>query len=262
MSRRNALVVLAVALHTGGCTPTRPRVRPDLAPQIEARARQVPSLAGDPFFLAAVEAERGIARERFVPGALRRVANLAAPLPIGWGQTISDPYIVAVMTAAAQVSKTTRVLEVGTGSGYQAAILSRLGARVASVEIVPQLARRAAATLKRLGFHDIALKLGDGFEGWRGRAPYDAIIVTAGIDRIPAPLMAQLAAGGRLVIPLGAATDRERLVVVRKPSDGSLTMCALGPASFVPFTGFGKRTATSSAPASPTMPLCFGREVV
>lgn len=228
---------------------------------MDGLARRIPLLQRDPYFISAVAAERTLHRADFLPRAARPLANIDFPLQIGWGQTISDPWIVAVMTASVHVHAGSNVLEIGTGSGYQAAVLSRLGARVSTIEIVPQLARRAAATLRRLDFRNVATRQGDGFVGWPGRAPFDAIVVTAGSDRIPPSLLDQLAPGGRLVMPIGPSTVQEQLLVVEKSATGALTTCSLGDAMFVPFTGKGLRPTDLHGLTDRSHPLCFGAEV-
>lgn len=176
-----------------------------------------------------------------MPADERHEAYRDTPLSIGYKQTISDPYIVAVMTAAVRVEPGSNVLEIGTGSGYQAAVLSRIGARVHSIEIVEALAKSAAERLHRLGFANVDIKAGDGFAGWPEFAPYDAIIVTAGAAEIPPPLIAQLKVGGRLIMPIGPEWPLEQLELVTKTSDHATSRCSLGPAMFVPLTGRGAR---------------------
>ena len=156
-----------------------------------------------------------VPRHLFVPEDLVHNAYVDAPLPIGMGQTISQPYIVALMTEALELDENSRVLEIGTGSGYQAAILAEIAKEVYTVERIPQLLERAQRVLKSLGYNNIHFKLGDGTEGWEEFAPYDAIIVTAGAPDIPEPLVKQLKEGGRLVIPVGDELT-QRLLRIRK----------------------------------------------
>ena len=170
----------------------------------------------DPRVLAAFAR---VPREAFVPAGLQDQSDADRPLDIGCGQTISQPFIVAAMTSALQLAGTERVLEIGTGSGYQTAILCEMldaGVRVHSVEIVPELLSRAAATLCRLGYHDLALHLGDGAEGWPDAAPYDAILVAASPHEVPRALLEQLAPGGRLIIPVGPTPDNQELQLWRR----------------------------------------------
>ena len=200
-----------------------------------------PGLDSDPQFERVLAAIGALDRRDFVPVAERAHALQAQALPIGYGQTISDPYIVALMTWAVGAGGGSNVLEVGTGSGYQAAVLDRLGARVHTIEIVPELARQAAARLARIGMEQVTVKAGDGFLGWPPFAPFDAIIVTAGSSAVPQPLLHQLRKGGKLVMPIGASTFVEQLVVYTKGQDGAFTRCSLGPAMFVPLTGRGEQ---------------------
>ncbi|MCP9449597.1 MAG: protein-L-isoaspartate(D-aspartate) O-methyltransferase [Nitrospira sp.] len=160
----------------------------------------IPRGIEDPAVIAAM---RQVPRHRFVPGAYSLFAYVDGPLPIGHGQTISQPSLVAEMTAQLQLRKTDKVLEVGTGSGYQAAILAELAGEVFTVEIVEPLARRAEQTLADLGYRNVKVRVGDGYEGWPEEAPFDAIIVTAAPDHVPQPLLDQLAIGGRLILPVG-----------------------------------------------------------
>lgn len=167
----------------------------------------------DPRVLAAMEA---VPRERFVPAEYAEDAYSDHPLPIGYGQTISQPYIVALMTQLLELRGDERVLEVGAGSGYQAAILSLLARDVFTVERIPQLAEKACRRLMELGYLNVHVRVGDGYEGWPEHAPYDAIIVTCAADEVPPPLVEQLADGGRLVIPVGESGWSQRLMLLRK----------------------------------------------
>lgn len=205
----------------------------------------------------ALAAVARIPREKFVPKPLRAAAYGTTPLPIGFGQTISDAYIVTVMTAAVRLPKDANVLDIGTGSGYQAAVLSLLSARVSSIEIVKPLAAAAAERLSRLGYRNVLVRAGDGFAGWAGRGPFDAVIVAAGAAAIPQPLIDQLKPGGRLVMPIGPSGAQEQLIVATKNADGSVTRCSLGWAMFVPLTGTGERPERSGGLMDRTIPLCF-----
>lgn len=175
-----------------------------------------------------------VARHRFVPDEQRSYAYENHPLPIGHGQTISQPYIVALMTDLLDLEATDRVLEIGTGSGYQAAVLSELAQHVYSVEIVAELAQQARNRLKELGYSNVSIKLGDGWDGWPEYAPYDAIIVTAAARSIPPALVEQLKPGGKIVIPVGSIFSFQELVLATKQADGSLVTRRLLPVSFVP----------------------------
>jgi protein-L-isoaspartate(D-aspartate) O-methyltransferase len=179
-----------------------------------------------------IEAMRRVPRHLFVPPELVSQAYEDHPLSIGWGQTISQPYIVAFMTQAVDLEPTSRVLEVGTGSGYQAAVLAQICDRVYTVEIVPELAERAATVLKALGYANIHVTTGDGYEGWPEHAPYDAIIVTCSPTHVPAPLVRQLAEGGRMIIPI--EEDGNQSLVLMGKKDGRLTQRSILPVLFVP----------------------------
>jgi len=184
----------------------------------------------DPQVLAALSR---VPRHLFVPPKLASSAYGDHPLPIGQGQTISQPYIVALMSQWAEVQPGEKVLEVGTGSGYQAAVLAELTDRVLSIEIIPELAQAAAARLSALGYDKVRVKTGDGYLGWPEEAPFDAILVTAAAPAVPAALTAQLKEGGRLVIPLGPAFGEQFLVRLRKVK-GELTEEERLPVCFVP----------------------------
>jgi protein-L-isoaspartate(D-aspartate) O-methyltransferase len=183
-----------------------------------------------------LEAMGSIERELFVPEKLSSRAYEDRPLPIGEGQTISQPYMVAFMTELLNLTGTERLLEVGTGSGYQTAVLGKLAAAVYSIEIIPKLSERAKVLLNRLGFDNVHLKVGDGFFGWEEQGPFDAILVTAAAAKIPEPLWRQLREGGRLIMPLGAEKQGQALVRVTK-SDGKQVVEELTGVVFVPLTG-------------------------
>lgn len=193
--------------------------------QIESRGVR------DPRVLAAL---RKVERHRFVPEALHHLAYSDQPLPIGHGQTISQPYIVAYMTEVLELKPSDRVLEIGTGSGYQAAILAELVGEVYSIEIVEPLAKESAERLQRLSYKNLKLRTGNGYRGWPEAAPFDAIMVTAAPPRIPAALLDQLAQGGRLVVPVG--TMFQELIRVRRTPKG-ITQEELLPVRFVPMVG-------------------------
>lgn len=177
-----------------------------------------------------------VPRHAFVPDALQDAAYDDGPLPIGEGQTISQPYIVAIMTELLALAPEHRVLEIGTGSGYQTAILSRLVRQVYSIEIVATLAKRAAQRLKLLGYDNVHTRTGDGYHGWPEQAPFDAITITAATAAVPPPLLEQLKPGGRLIVPLDVGFDQE-LTLIAKAADGSLVQRKLLPVAFVPLTG-------------------------
>ena len=180
------------------------------------------------------DALRAVPRENFVPAAERRLAYVNRALPIGHRQTISQPFIVAIMTELLALRPDDRVLEIGTGSGYQAAILARLVAAVYSVELVPELAERARRTLARLGIANVAVRTGDGAEGWPEQAPFDAIMVTAAAPELPPALPRQLKPEGRLVAPLGHAYGHQMLSLCVKDATGALAASRILPVAFVP----------------------------
>jgi protein-L-isoaspartate(D-aspartate) O-methyltransferase len=194
-----------------------------VAEQIEARGVRSASV------LAAM---RAVPRHLFVPETMRRFAYWDRPLPIGRGQTISQPYIVALMTELLDVRRSDKVLEIGTGSGYQAAVLSLLAARVFSIELEPELAREARERLRALGYRNVTVRAGDGYAGWPEEAPFDRIIVTAAPPEMPQTLIDQLKPRGKLVAPVGSL-DQE-LVVVEKGSDGRTRSRSVLPVRFVP----------------------------
>ena len=252
-----ALLIALVLLAPSAASP-RVDGRAAMVERIRARAgADFPALVRDPHFAAALAAVAATDRERFVRRRDRALAYGDTPLPIGHGQTISDAYIVTVMTAALALPPRASVLEVGTGSGYQAAILSRLAASVHSIEIVAPLARAAGRRLKRLRFANVSVRAGDGYLGWPEAAPYDAIIVTAGAARVPAPLLEQLKPGGTLVMPIGPQWALEQLVVIRKAPDGRLASCSMGAALFVPLTGRGERPANPTGLYDRSLPDCY-----
>lgn len=183
-----------------------------------------------------LQAMRTVPRHRFVPEGLQAQAYSDRPLPIGEGQTISQPYIVALMTEALSLQADSRVLEVGTGSGYQAAVLAEITPRVYSVEIKPVLAQNAARRLESLGYDQVQTRRADGYYGWESAAPFDGIMITAAVDHIPPPLLAQLKDGGRLVLPLGNPFSYQNLVLVTRRGD-SHTVRQITGVLFVPMTG-------------------------
>jgi protein-L-isoaspartate(D-aspartate) O-methyltransferase len=193
----------------------------------------------DPRVLAAM---RKVPRHLFVDPSQRSHAYEDHPLPIAGNQTISQPYIVALMTELLELAPGERVLEIGTGSGYQSAVLAELAKDVYSIEIVPELARSAASRLKELGYANVTVREGDGYRGWPEQAPFNAIIVTAAPERIPQPLIEQLAPGGVMVIPVGGFF--QELKVFRKSADGRVTEKDILPVRFVPMTGEAEKTPT------------------
>ncbi len=209
---------------------------------VAARHRMVEQIRArgvtDTAVLAALDA---VPRHLFVPEAERNKSYQDCPLPIGDGQTISQPYMVALMTSLLELRPGARVLEIGTGSGYQAAVLSRVAAEVYTMEIRKPLAERARHTLANLGFRNVHLRVGDGFQGWPDEAPFDGIIVTAAPPSVPDPLLRQLKTGGRLVIPVGSRTSLQSLLVLTRRPDGGFDRSNVMPVFFVPMTGEAQR---------------------
>ena len=183
-----------------------------------------------------VDAMEKVERHLFVPEEVRDWAYRDSPLGIGWRQTISQPYIVALMTELAEPAPEDKVLEIGTGSGYQAAVLAEIVDHVYTIEIVEPLGLRAAAALDMAGYGNVTTRIGDGYAGWQEEAPFDAIVVTAAPDHVPQPLIDQLATGGRLVLPVGPVGGRQELQVLEKQADGSVERTRVIPVRFVPLT--------------------------
>lgn len=202
----------------------------EILADIAANRESTPS----PDVIAAMEK---VERHRFVPSWLAAFAYINRPLPIGHGQTISQPVIVALMTDLINVKAGDKVLEIGTGSGYQAAVLAEIVESVYSIEIIEPLGKEAAERLKSLGYDNVKVGVGDGYYGWPEAAPFDAIVVTAAASHVPPPLIKQLKPGGRMVIPLGAHFMTQYLMLVEKHMDGSVTSRQILPVGFVPLTG-------------------------
>ncbi|HEV3455336.1 MAG TPA: protein-L-isoaspartate(D-aspartate) O-methyltransferase [Thermoanaerobaculia bacterium] len=211
--------------------PEQRRLRQQMVEQ-QIRSRGVTS----PTVVAAMQE---VPRHLFVPSSERGQAYEDHPLPIGGGQTISQPYVVALMTALLDLPPRSRVLEIGTGSGYQAAVLSRVADQVYSIEIVPELGARARETLSKLGYGNVQVRIGDGYRGWPEAAPFDGILLTAAPQAVPQPLIAQLKPGGRMVLPVGGF-DQNLMVLTKKP-DGSVKQEKVLPVRFVPMTGEAER---------------------
>ncbi|MCX7893413.1 MAG: protein-L-isoaspartate(D-aspartate) O-methyltransferase [Burkholderiales bacterium] len=231
-----ALVVAAlVAPGLAAAQDPHAAARRAMVDEIRASTRETASATGVRELSERVTAAMGrVPRHEFVPPSLAAQAYANRPLPIGAGQTISQPFIVALMTELAAPGPGSRVLEVGTGSGYQAAILAELAGEVYSIEIVESLARRAGETLGRLGYRNIRLRVGDGYRGWPEAAPFDAIVVTAAPDHVPPALVEQLKPGGRLVIPVGPQSAVQELMVIEKLPDGRTVETRKLPVRFVP----------------------------
>ncbi len=241
-TRRRPLPIAALLLGLAAALSGRPAAADD--PLAAGRAQMIrvieastlPAQLGKRLDPRVLEAMGNIRRHEFVPQHLRDRAYVNRPLPIGYGQTISQPLIVALMTDLLAVEPGHTVLEVGTGSGYQAAVLAHLVRRVCTIEIVPELGRAAAERLQRLGYANVETRIGDGYYGWPSCGPFDAIVVTAAAGQVPPPLIEQLKPGGRMVIPVGGPFAIQHLVLVRKQADGTVTTRQLLPVRFVPFT--------------------------
>lgn len=216
--------------------------RKALVDELKRRIRPL-HVPDDAYLKAALTAIGTVPRHELVPPESRARAYEDAVLEIGYGQTISDPFIVAIMTDLVRIGKTDTVLEVGTGSGYQAAVLGQVAGGVFTIELVEPLAKLAAERLGSLGYHNITVRASDGYAGWPEHAPFDAIIVTAGAQCLPPALVAQLKPGGRIVIPLGRNIAMEELMLIMKRADGALDSQSFGPVIFVDFTGRIERAA-------------------
>jgi protein-L-isoaspartate(D-aspartate) O-methyltransferase len=199
-------------------------------------AAEVSYSGGSALHPSVVAAMQKVERHLFVPASQTAHAYLNRPLPIGYGQTISQPLIVAMMTDLMQVKDGDKILEIGTGSGYQAAILAEITKSVYSIEIIRPLGKQAAERLKSLGYNNVEVRIGDGYYGWPEASPFDAIIVTAATSHVPPPLLKQLKPGGRMLIPLGMHFMTQYLMLVEKQMDGSVTSRQILPVRFVPFT--------------------------
>ncbi|MEQ8229893.1 MAG: protein-L-isoaspartate(D-aspartate) O-methyltransferase [Rhodospirillales bacterium] len=209
--------------------------RQRLLREIEQDARDTAFWTGRKAFSdRTMAAMAAVPRHEFVRDEDEVVAYINRPQPIGHGQTISQPYIVALMTDLLDLDGTEKVLEIGTGSGYQAAVLSRVAARVYTIEIVEELGRQAQKRLARLGYDNVHVQIGDGYKGWPEEAPFDAVMVTAAPERIPEDLIHQLRPGGRMIVPIGRAHDRQTLTLVVKALDGKVTIESVLPVAFVP----------------------------
>jgi protein-L-isoaspartate(D-aspartate) O-methyltransferase len=230
--RRALIVLLSLALCLSACD-SQPASEAELFAQRKTMVEEQLAAPGRDIRNGRVlDAMAAVPRHEFVPKALWKFAYSDDPLPIGYGQTISQPFIVAFMTEQLDPKPTDRVLEIGTGSGYQAAVLSRLVAEVYTIEIVEPLAKRAEADLKRLGYNNVKVLAGDGYQGWPEHAPFDAIIVTCAPDHIPQPLVGQLRDGGRMIIPVGPS-DNQQLYLLQKLGT-KVEQQAILPVRFVP----------------------------
>lgn len=242
---RIALAALAAAVLAGLVAAPAPAAGESAGERAEERAEMVgvierhavPGILGDGGLAPRVlEAMAEVPRHRFIPEANRGQAYADRPVSIGHGQTISQPFIVALMTQLARVGPDSTVLEIGTGSGYQAAVLAEIAGHVYTIEIVESLGRRAESTLERLDYDNVSVRVGDGYAGWPEAAPFDAIVVTAAPEEVPPPLIEQLAAGGRLVAPVGGQVGGQSLRVLEKNAEGEISGTSVLPVRFVPFT--------------------------
>jgi protein-L-isoaspartate(D-aspartate) O-methyltransferase len=230
----------ATATAAAQSEPNRVAEREALFDEVDRQVAELRAVLGTGRLAPAVrEALRRTPRHAFVPEELGDLAYRNHPLPIGYEQTISQPLIVALMTHLLDVARGDRVYELGTGSGYQAAVLAEMGVEVYSVEIVAELAERAAEALRQQGYERAHVRAGDGYLGWPEAAPFDGVIVTAALDHVPQPLVDQLKPGGRLVMPIGAIHGAQRLAVFVKGEDGQLERRDVLSVQFVPVTGPG-----------------------
>jgi protein-L-isoaspartate(D-aspartate) O-methyltransferase len=233
------LVFLTACPVAGGAADTdHAAERAEMIRTIESHVREARgAIRGDQIDPRVFRVMGAIPRHEFVPEELRQASYADRALPIGYGQTISQPLIVAVMTDVLGVDPTSVVLEVGTGSGYQAAVVAGLVRQVYTIEIIPSLALSATDRLQRLGYANITVRVGDGYSGWQDAAPFDGIIVTAAATHIPPPLLEQLKPSGRMVIPVGPPFGMQHLTVVERGADGRARTRQLFPVKFVPLTG-------------------------
>ncbi len=233
-----AITVFLLSFFTSAVAVNYAKQRAQLIEEIEADIRFTsPQLGQKTLDERVRQALLKVPRHKFVPRWERPAAYMNRPLPIGHGQTISQPYIVATMTDLLNVEPNDVVFELGTGSGYQAAVLAELVSRVYTMEIIDDLGKKARQTLKRLKYDDVKVRIGDGYYGWEEHAPFDAIIVTAAGDHIPPPLVQQLKPGGRMVIPVGSSFLTQQLMLVQKKKDGTIRTRSILPVRFVPLTG-------------------------
>ncbi|HXH01696.1 MAG TPA: protein-L-isoaspartate(D-aspartate) O-methyltransferase [Candidatus Competibacteraceae bacterium] len=228
------LVLLPLVAGAADFAAAREAMLREIAADVRETASHLDKEALDSRVMAALAR---VPRHEFVPADLQSLAYANRPLPIGHGQTISQPTIVAIMTDLLRLEPQHRVLEVGTGSGYQAAVLAELAAAVYTLEIIRPLGESARARLQRLGYDNVTVRVGDGYYGWEEHAPFDAIVVTAAASHVPPPLIRQLKPGGRMVIPVGSRFTVQELVLVEKDATGELRLRQILPVAFVPLTG-------------------------
>jgi len=211
--------------------------RSDMVAEVKLYARLTWDTMGEAIDEGVLRSLGNVKRHEFVPNNQKRFAYENRPLPIGHGQTISQPYIVALMSDLIEPDKDDVVLEVGTGSGYQAAILANLVRQVYSIEIVPPLAHQAKTRLEHLGYDNVTTRLGDGYYGWEEHAPFDSIVVTAAASHVPPPLIKQLRPGGRMIIPVGGRFMTQQLLLIEKTEQGEVRSYQIAAVLFVPLTG-------------------------
>ncbi len=212
-------------------------LRDKLVAEVVLYARWAGDTTGRRLDQAVVDSMTAVERHKFVPAGQIRAAYENRPLPIGHGQTISQPYIVALMTDLIEPGPEDKVLEVGTGSGYQAAVLAEIVDRVYTIEIIEPLFSSATARLEHLGYDNVSTRLGDGYFGWEQHAPFDAIVVTAAPNHVPPPLVQQLKRGGRMVIPVGGRWATQQLLLIERNMDDEIVTRQIAPVRFVPLTG-------------------------
>ena len=228
------LALVAACVEAADYEQARQRLMEEIKDDVRLTSRHLGKQELDERVL---EALGTVPRHAFVPPQERPYAYQNRPLPIGYGQTISQPYIVAIMTDLLDPQPDDVVFELGTGSGYQAAVLAELVEQVYTMEIIEPLAERARETLRELGYQNVTVRVGDGYYGWEEHAPFDGIVVTAAGDHIPPPLVQQLKPGGRMVIPVGSRFFTQQLILVEKQEDGTVRSREILPVSFVPLTG-------------------------
>lgn len=231
------LGVLLILSGTGLAEDDFARQRAEMVAEIELYTRLAGDTLGEPLDEGVIRSLASVERHEFVPDKQKRFAYENRPLPIGYGQTISQPYIVALMTHLIEPDAGDTVLEVGTGSGYQAAVLAKLVKQVYSIEIVTPLAIEAKTRLERLGFDNVTTRLGDGYYGWEEHGPFDSIIVTAAASHVPPPLVKQLRPGGVMIIPVGGRFMTQQLLLIRKTDEGQIKSFQIASVRFVPLTG-------------------------
>lgn len=234
---RNALCCLLLVSFGASADDSKyAKARANMVNEVRSFASVVHEDGQPPFSANVMRVLGTVERHEFVPDIHKSAAYVNRPLPIGYGQTISQPYIVALMTDLIKPKGDFVVLEIGTGSGYQAAVLAKLVKHVYTIEIIAGLSREATDRLKRLGYKNITTKLGDGYYGWEEHGPFDAIVVTASATHVPPPLVQQLKPGGRMVIPVGGRFMTQQLLLIEKTSDNELITRQMGAVRFVPLT--------------------------